>query len=92
MDVISAGDVLRFVRSRVRSGEPAQICTVNAEYVMRARADVDFRRLLNRADVCTPDGAGVVWALRRQGIDLEYRVGGSDLIWSLCLQAEEFGH
>ncbi|MGH2444325.1 MAG: WecB/TagA/CpsF family glycosyltransferase, partial [Chloroflexota bacterium] len=42
--------------------------------------------------VCTPDGAGVVWALRRQGIDLEYRVGGSDLIWSLCLQAEEFGH
>ena len=92
VDAVTSADVLHFVRRRAREQRPAHIVTVNVEFIMRARRDDQFRAVLEGADLATPDSAGVLWALRRQGIELPYRVGGSDLIWSLCLQAEEFGH
>jgi N-acetylglucosaminyldiphosphoundecaprenol N-acetyl-beta-D-mannosaminyltransferase len=50
-----------------------------------------FARVLEEADLATPDGAGVVWAMRRQGARQRLRVGGSDLIWSLSRLAAEEG-
>jgi N-acetylglucosaminyldiphosphoundecaprenol N-acetyl-beta-D-mannosaminyltransferase len=70
---------------------PSQAVTVNVEFIIRARKDADFRRVLIAADLATPDSAGVLWALRRQGVRLSERVGGSDLIWSLSAQAAQFG-
>jgi N-acetylglucosaminyldiphosphoundecaprenol N-acetyl-beta-D-mannosaminyltransferase len=92
VDAVTTAEVLRFVRRRIEDRQPAQIVTVNAEFAIRARRDERFRAVLERAELATPDSAGILWALRRQGVDLPYRVGGSDLLWSLCLQAEEFGH
>jgi N-acetylglucosaminyldiphosphoundecaprenol N-acetyl-beta-D-mannosaminyltransferase len=85
-------DVLQFVLERVATREPAQVVTVNAEFVMLARADSRFRDVLAAAHLATPDGAGVVWAARRKGATIRRRVGGSDLIWSLSRQAAEQGH
>jgi N-acetylglucosaminyldiphosphoundecaprenol N-acetyl-beta-D-mannosaminyltransferase len=39
-----------------------QVCTVNPEFVMEARRNPAFRRLLNSADLATPDGAGIIAA------------------------------
>jgi N-acetylglucosaminyldiphosphoundecaprenol N-acetyl-beta-D-mannosaminyltransferase len=39
-----------------------QVCTVNPEFVMEARRNPAFRRLLNTADLATPDGAGIIAA------------------------------
>jgi N-acetylglucosaminyldiphosphoundecaprenol N-acetyl-beta-D-mannosaminyltransferase len=58
-------DVIEFVGKRLRTSEPAQIVTVNAEFVMIARRDSRFRDVLAHAVIATPDGAGVVWAARR---------------------------
>jgi N-acetylglucosaminyldiphosphoundecaprenol N-acetyl-beta-D-mannosaminyltransferase len=91
VDQVMEQDVLGFVRHRVRAGEPAQIVTVNAEYVVRAKHDARFARILEEADLATPDGAGVVWAMRRQGADQRSRVGGADLIWSLADLAQQEG-
>jgi len=92
VDAVSTADVLDLVKRRARDGCPAQVVTVNAEYVVRARRDIAFRHVIDQADMATPDSAGILWALRRQGVALPYRVGGSDLIWSLSLQAADFGH
>lgn len=92
VDCVAERDVIEFVRARVRASVPTQIVTVNAEFVMMARRDSRFRAVLARADVATPDGAGVVWAARRKGATIRRRVGGSDLIWSLSRQAAKEGH
>lgn len=92
VDVVSEGDVLRFVCDRIARRDPAQIVTVNVEYVVRARSDAAFASVLRSADLATPDSVGVVWAMRRNGLDIPERVGGSDLIWSLCDQAAQRGH
>lgn len=90
--VISEADVLQFVRDRIERKQPSQIVTVNAEFVMIARRDSSFAGVVRSAALTTPDGAGVVWAMRRGGIGQERRVGGSDLIWSISEQAARLGH
>jgi N-acetylglucosaminyldiphosphoundecaprenol N-acetyl-beta-D-mannosaminyltransferase len=39
-----------------------QVCTVNPEFVMEARRNPTFRRVLDRASLCTPDGVGIILA------------------------------
>jgi N-acetylglucosaminyldiphosphoundecaprenol N-acetyl-beta-D-mannosaminyltransferase len=91
VDEVTEDDVIAFVRERVKTEIPARIATVNAEYVVRARDDATFAGILREADLAAPDGAGVVWAMRRQGSGIRLRVGGSDLIWSLSGLAEQEG-
>jgi N-acetylglucosaminyldiphosphoundecaprenol N-acetyl-beta-D-mannosaminyltransferase len=61
-----------------------QIATVNPEFVMTAQADPEFRQVLETADLCIPDGVGLLWAARRQGRPLPERVAGSDLVYELA--------
>lgn len=53
------------VELRQRGG--GQIVTLNAEMTMAARANPELGGAIAAADLVIPDGAGVVWALGRQG-------------------------
>jgi N-acetylglucosaminyldiphosphoundecaprenol N-acetyl-beta-D-mannosaminyltransferase len=64
----------------VEAGGHHLVATVNPEFVMRARADHQFARVLESADLCLADGNGVVWAARRQGCTIRAPVTGVDLI------------
>jgi N-acetylglucosaminyldiphosphoundecaprenol N-acetyl-beta-D-mannosaminyltransferase len=68
------------------------VATVNPEFVMRARSDGEFARVLERADLCLADGWGVVWAARRQGCTLRAPVTGADLVPALARLCAERGH
>ena len=65
-------------------GGPHLVATVNPEFVMRAQRDVEFARVLESADLCLPDGNGVVWAARRQGCGIREPVAGVDLVGPLA--------
>lgn len=45
-----------------------QVVTLNAEMTMAARADAALGEVIEAAELVIPDGAGVVWALGRQGL------------------------
>jgi N-acetylglucosaminyldiphosphoundecaprenol N-acetyl-beta-D-mannosaminyltransferase len=64
----------------VDAGGHHLVATVNPEFVMRARVDHEFARVLESADLCLADGSGVVWAARRQGCAMRAPVTGVDLI------------
>ncbi|MCE7983832.1 MAG: glycosyltransferase [Caldilinea sp. CFX5] len=68
-----------------------QICTVNPEFIMMAQRDAHFAAVLRQADLCVPDGVGVLWAARRQGVVLQERVTGSDGIYRICERAAQCG-
>jgi N-acetylglucosaminyldiphosphoundecaprenol N-acetyl-beta-D-mannosaminyltransferase len=69
------------VERMVETGGPLRlVATVNPEFVMRARGDDAFSRVLDSAALCLADGIGVVWAMRRQGCRDQRRVAGSDLL------------
>ncbi len=67
------------------------VYTVNPEIVMAARRDPHFAAVLARGALCVPDGVGLLWAARRQGVRLPERVTGSDGIYHICAQAAQSG-
>lgn len=75
--------------------EPArlhQVCTVNPEFVMEARRNPAFRKLLNSVDLATPDGVGIVAAARLLGTPVKGRATGVALVSRLAqLSAEGNG-
>ncbi len=67
------------------------VCTINPEFIMIARQDVNFRNILKRADLCVPDGVGLLWAARRLGKPLPERVTGSDGVPIIAARAAQKG-
>ena len=73
--------------------EPARyICVTSVHGVMEARKDTAIRSILNGADIATPDGMPLVWALRSFGLTDQQRVYGPNLMLILCEQAARLGH
>jgi N-acetylglucosaminyldiphosphoundecaprenol N-acetyl-beta-D-mannosaminyltransferase len=80
VDCLDMDAALERIAQLVDSGDHHLVATVNPEFVMRARVDKDFARVLESADLCLADGSGVVWAARRQGCPIDEPVTGVDLI------------
>jgi N-acetylglucosaminyldiphosphoundecaprenol N-acetyl-beta-D-mannosaminyltransferase len=57
--------------------------TPNPEFVICARKDESFRRILNDADLAIPDGSGLLLAARLWGRPLREQVRGTDLCYGL---------
>jgi N-acetylglucosaminyldiphosphoundecaprenol N-acetyl-beta-D-mannosaminyltransferase len=84
VDCLDTKETLERIEGFVGSGRLHQVATVNPEFVMRAQKDREFARVLEGADLCLPDGTGVVWAARRQGCALGEPVAGTDLVEPLA--------
>lgn len=67
------------------------VCTINPEFIMIARHDSNFWNILHRADLCVPDGVGLLWAARRLGHSLPERVTGSDGVPKIAERAARLG-
>ena len=68
------------------------ICVTSVHGVITAFRKRAVRASLNGADIATPDGMPIVWALRSIGAKKQERVYGPTLMLKLCEQAERVGH
>jgi N-acetylglucosaminyldiphosphoundecaprenol N-acetyl-beta-D-mannosaminyltransferase len=68
------------------------ICVTSVHGVIMAEDDPQMARILNQADVATPDGMPLVWALRSFGARDQQRVYGPTLMLELCRDAALHGH
>lgn len=91
VDAVDPEGTLDRIGELLAQGGTHLVATVNPEFIMRARRDPGFARVLESADLCLPDGWGVMWAARRLGSPLPARVTGSDLIEPLAERAERSG-
>jgi N-acetylglucosaminyldiphosphoundecaprenol N-acetyl-beta-D-mannosaminyltransferase len=68
------------------AGLQPQIVTINPEMMMAGDATQAFGNILKHAFLALPDGAGVVWALKKQGVQ-QTRLPGiefADALVALC--------
>ena len=89
IDNVTMGEAV--YRSFRVTGEPCVVFTPNALMLERARRDTDLAKLLNRASLSLPDGAGVLWAAQKMGMPLQERVAGIDFGATLLARAERAG-
>lgn len=64
------------------------ICVMNVHMLMEARQDKNFARIVNNADMTTPDGMPLVLGMNSLYNSNQERVAGMDLISSLLNRAE----
>lgn len=68
------------------------ICVTSVHGIILAKDDKSFAEILNSADIATPDGMPVVWALRSFGSIGQQRVYGPTLMLHLLESAARHGH
>ncbi|NWG19410.1 MAG: WecB/TagA/CpsF family glycosyltransferase [Chloroflexi bacterium] len=91
IDDIRMDDALAAITRFIAEGGPHQIVTVNPEFVMEARRNSAFRRVLAAADLATPDGTGLLLASRWRGTPLRERVTGIALSERIAAAAARCG-
>ena len=84
-------EVLQWAKEGMGDEKPRLIATANAEMIMQAQEDKELGRILNRADLVVPDGAGVLWAGETLGTPFPERVTGADLSVELLKIASKEG-
>lgn len=91
VDIVNTGQALQKIKELGRDGHPSHVITLNAEIVYQAQEDPDLLRIINEADLVTPDGIGIVWAGKKLGYPFQERVTGIDLLYQLCSEAAKEG-
>jgi len=77
------------IAAAAREKRKGYICVTGVHGVMLAQKDAAFRRILNEAFLCTPDGMPMVWMGKLHGHREMSRVYGPDLMLEVCAWSEK---
>ena len=88
ISVLNLQSALAAIADAVQSRRKGYICVTGVHGVMEAQEDVTFRKILNEAFLCTPDGMPMVWAGKLNGHPEMRRVYGPDLMLDVCAWSE----
>lgn len=70
-----------------QNDKPCYICAANVHMLMEAHDSPDFARIVNEADLVTPDGMPLVWMMRLKGQRNQQRVYGPTLMLNVLAMA-----
>jgi N-acetylglucosaminyldiphosphoundecaprenol N-acetyl-beta-D-mannosaminyltransferase len=84
----SYADATNHIRSWAQAGESRAVYATSVHGTMEAHDAPQFRQIINRADLITPDGMPLVWMLRLKGIKNQQRVYGPTLMLHVLEMAE----
>jgi N-acetylglucosaminyldiphosphoundecaprenol N-acetyl-beta-D-mannosaminyltransferase len=87
IDVVGWDNALSRISTWAAARESRYVCICNVHSVVTAGQDVAFGRIVEAADMATPDGAPVAKMLRILGFPDQQRINGPDLMWKYCEQA-----
>lgn len=71
INAVSMDQALNIIKDKIEKKEKLHIITINAEMIMLSTTNDEFKNIINEAELLIPDGSGVVWALRQQGIKVK---------------------
>ncbi|MCG8400434.1 MAG: WecB/TagA/CpsF family glycosyltransferase [Firmicutes bacterium] len=92
VDRLTVEQYVERVAEMIRLGRPGRIITLNPEYLFKAvTGSPGLVELVNRADLVTADGEGIVWAGRVADATFPERVTGIDLMLALTRRATTEG-
>jgi len=89
IDNLSRKEVLEKVELFLHEDKFHQIATVNAEFILKAQKDGDFKNILNNCDLNVADTISIRYAFLRFGKYLKTRFAGADLMQEILKIANE---
>jgi N-acetylglucosaminyldiphosphoundecaprenol N-acetyl-beta-D-mannosaminyltransferase len=91
VDPLLMDQALDRVGDAIANRTPMQIVTLNAEMSMQSQENPALAEVIKACGLVVPDGSGVIWALKRQGVRTP-KVAGVDLVRGMAARAAERGH
>ncbi|HEX6457339.1 MAG TPA: WecB/TagA/CpsF family glycosyltransferase [Thermoleophilaceae bacterium] len=91
IDHVTESEAVAAIRESLSAGRGGWVITPNLEHLRRFCKEPNLQRYFAQADLVLADGMPLVWASRLRGTPLPARVAGSDLIWSLSMEAARAG-
>jgi N-acetylglucosaminyldiphosphoundecaprenol N-acetyl-beta-D-mannosaminyltransferase len=88
---IDMATALRLIRQFVQSEKPHMVVTADSSMVVLAQKDYDLRKIIEEADLITPDSFGILLGARLMGKPIKERVSGADLSVEICRMAASDG-
>jgi N-acetylglucosaminyldiphosphoundecaprenol N-acetyl-beta-D-mannosaminyltransferase len=92
VDPLTMEEALARIESFIQSRQPHHVFTADASGIMRAQEDPELMGIVQRADLITPDGAGVLIANQMRGMRLPERVSGVDLVERISALSAKQGY
>jgi N-acetylglucosaminyldiphosphoundecaprenol N-acetyl-beta-D-mannosaminyltransferase len=90
VDIIDRDTALSIIESSWHAGKGLNVVTLNAEMVIAAQKDSELDRIIRHSSLIIADGAGVVWALKLYGHNVE-RLPGIELADATLELASKLG-
>ena len=84
VDGTSYIDTTKRILAQAASEDYCYVCVANVHMIMEAFDSEDFRMVINKADIVTPDGMPIVLMLRILGLKGQKRVYGPTLMNYIC--------
>lgn len=84
----SMDETVQLLTRSIEERQLTHVITANPIMIMAALDDPGYKRMMLKADLIVPDGAGVVWAAKYAGNPVAERVTGIELINRLLEQGE----
>ncbi len=91
VDATSYRQAAETILALAEPGAGGITCVATVHMVMEAHDSEGFRKLVNAAELVTPDGVPLVWMLRALGLPQAQRVYGPDLTPVVCAEAAARG-
>jgi len=88
---LTFGEAVDRIWQMIEGSSGGVVCTPNADYVVRARRNLEFRSAIQAADLRVPDGMWIVYASRIAGRPLRGTVTGRLLLSALAERAAAEG-
>jgi N-acetylglucosaminyldiphosphoundecaprenol N-acetyl-beta-D-mannosaminyltransferase len=91
VDATSYHDASERIVRWAKESRSAYVCVANVHMTMETHDSAEFRRVVNGADLVTPDGKPLVWALKSMGQGGASQVRGADLVTHVLERAGREG-
>ncbi len=89
VDPVSPEEATQKILEWAEKGESRYVCAATVHMAMEAFDSEEYCRVVNGADLVTPDGMPLVWMLRLMGYKKQKRVCGPDLTLWVLNEAEK---
>jgi N-acetylglucosaminyldiphosphoundecaprenol N-acetyl-beta-D-mannosaminyltransferase len=86
IDTLSFSDAIEFAMDLIEQQKASQVVTINPEMFETANHNINFRKIVDEAELIIPDGVGVKIALKINGINVD-RIPGIDFAHELLIKS-----
>jgi len=92
VNALNMNYALEETQSLLDQGERGYVCVTGVHGIIEAQDDEEFREILNRSFLTTPDGMPTVWLGRLNGFHDMTRVYGPDYMLAVCERSVAKGY